>query len=46
MYILTKHYRYSLSDLETMLPWERDVFIEQLKADVEKEKTKNKTWKS
>jgi hypothetical protein len=29
-----------------MLPWERDVFIEQLKADVEKEKTKNKTWKS
>ena len=40
MYILTKHYRYSLSDLESMLPWERDVYIEQVRAEAEKERTK------
>jgi len=34
-----------MSDLENMLPWERDIYVEQLRADVEKEKTKNRTWK-
>jgi hypothetical protein len=38
MYILTKNYGYSLNDLEHMLPWERDLYVEQLRQDVEKEK--------
>jgi hypothetical protein len=38
MYILTKNYGYTLQDLESMLPWERDIYVEQLRVDVEKEK--------
>jgi hypothetical protein len=38
MYILTKNYGFSLSDLEGMLPWERDIYVEQLRVDIEKEK--------
>jgi hypothetical protein len=40
MYVLTKNYGYSLSDLENMLPWERDIYVEQLRVDIEKEKLK------
>ena len=38
-FALVQHHKYSLTELENMLPWERDVYIEQLRADVEKEKT-------
>lgn len=42
MYILTKNYGYTLRDLEDMLPWERDLYVEQLRIDIEKEKINNK----
>lgn len=42
MYILTKNHGYSLTELEQMIPWERDIYVEQLRADVEKEKLKRK----
>jgi len=40
MYIMTKNYGFNLTDLETMLPWERDIYVEQLRVDVEQEKSK------
>jgi len=43
MYILTKNYGYSLNDLENLLPWERDIYVEQLRLDIEKEKINNKS---
>jgi hypothetical protein len=42
MYILSKNYGYSLNDLESMIPWERDLYVEQLRIDIEKEKINNK----
>ena len=40
MYILTKNYGFNLHDLEGMLPWERDIYVEQLRVDVEQEKSR------
>jgi len=38
---MTKNYGFNLRDLEEMLPWERDIYVEQLRIDIEKEKIKN-----
>jgi len=33
-------YKYSLTDLETMIPWERDIYVELLREHVESENNK------
>jgi hypothetical protein len=38
---LMQHHKYSLSDLETMMPWERDIYVEQLRQYIETENLKN-----
>ena len=30
-------YKYSLSDLEQMIPWERDIYVELLREHIENE---------
>jgi hypothetical protein len=34
---MTRHYRYSLSELENMIPWEREVYVALLVQDIEEE---------
>jgi len=35
-----QHHKYSLSDLENMIPWERDVYLSLLKQYIEEENIK------
>jgi len=32
-----QHHKYSLSDLENMIPWERDVYVNLLMAHIQEE---------
>jgi hypothetical protein len=34
---MTRHYQYSLSELENMIPWEREVYVALLIQDIEEE---------
>jgi hypothetical protein len=37
-----QHHKYSLTELETMLPWERDIYITLLTQHIEEENAKIK----
>lgn len=41
-FAMMQHYNYNLSDLEGMMPWERQIYIELLKKFVEDENTRLK----
>tara|TARA_B100000287_G_scaffold17507_1_gene17592 strand:+ start:17855 stop:18040 length:186 start_codon:yes stop_codon:yes gene_type:complete len=36
-FALMQHHKYSLSDLEDMIPWERDVYVNLLLAHIREE---------
>ncbi len=36
-----QHHKYSLSDIENMIPWERDIYISLLEQYIEEENLKN-----
>ena len=36
-FAMMQHHKYSLSDLENMMPWERHVYVDLLKEHIEKE---------
>jgi len=36
-----QHHKYSLFDLENMMPWERDIYVEQLRQYIEEQNLKN-----
>jgi hypothetical protein len=38
---LIQHHKYSLTEIENMLPWEREVYIALLKQYIEEENLKN-----
>jgi hypothetical protein len=38
---LMQHHKYSLADIEGMMPWERDIYVEQLRQFIEEENLKN-----
>ena len=38
---LMQHHKYSLTELENMMPWERDIYVEQLRQYIEQENLKN-----
>ena len=38
---MMQHYHYSLSDLEGMMPWERQIYVELLMKHVEEENKRN-----
>jgi|TARA_B100000497_G_C7687199_1_gene416727 hypothetical protein len=37
-YQLIQNFKYSLHDIEYMIPWEREIYLSMLKDDIEKEK--------
>ena len=37
-----QHHNYSLTDLENMLPWEREIYVDMLISYIKKEKKKKK----
>ena len=37
-----QHHKYSLSDIEGMIPWERDIYIKLLMQYLEEEKERQK----
>jgi len=37
-----QHHNYSLSDLENMLPWEREIYVDMLVTYIKEENEKNK----
>ena len=37
-FALMQHHKYSLTELENMLPWEREIYIGLLKEFIKKEK--------
>ena len=39
---LMQHHKYSLSDIEGMIPWERDIYIKLLMQYLEEEKERQK----
>ena len=40
MFSLVQHHKYSISDIETILPYERDLYVEMLVEYVEEQNTK------
>ena len=40
-----QHHKYTLADLENMLPWEREVYVDMLIAYIKEENEKNKRAK-
>lgn len=41
-FALVQHHKYSLTELENMLPWEREVYLSFLQQFIEEENLKNK----
>jgi hypothetical protein len=37
---LMQYHKYSLTEIENMMPWERDVYVELLKQHIEEEELK------
>ena len=37
-FALMQYHKYSLTEIENMMPWERDVYVELLRAHLEEEK--------
>ena len=42
---LMQHHNYSLSDLEGMMPWEREIYVKLLSAFIEEQNEKMKKQK-
>jgi hypothetical protein len=42
---MIQHFKYSLNELDEMIPWEREVYITLLNAYLEEENQKNKKAK-
>jgi hypothetical protein len=37
-----QHHKYTLADLENMLPWEREIYVDMLVTYIKEENEKNK----
>jgi len=42
-FALIQYHKWSLTEIEAMMPWERDVYVELLKQHLEEEKLKQQT---
>ena len=40
-----QHHKYTLADLENMLPWEREIYVDMLISYIKEENEKNKRAK-
>ena len=45
-FVLLHHYKYSLTELDEMIPWEREVYIALIIDHLEKEKERQEAEKS
>jgi hypothetical protein len=41
-FAMMQYHKYSLTEIENMMPWERDIYVDMLKAHVEEEELKAK----
>ena len=41
-FALMQHHKYSLTEIENMIPWEKDVYVTLLEQYIEQENLKNK----
>ena len=41
-FALMQHHKYSLNELENMMPWERDVYVDMLITHMKEEKERKK----
>lgn len=41
-FALMQHHKYSLTELENMIPWEREIYVSLLQQFIEEENLKNK----
>lgn len=41
-FALIQHHKYSLTELENMIPWEREIYVTLLQQYIEEENLKNK----
>ena len=41
-FALTQYHKYSLTEIENLMPWERDVYVALLKQHLEEEELKRK----
>ena len=37
---LAQHHKWSVTEIEAMIPWERDIYVDMLKVHIEKENEK------
>ena len=44
-FALMQHHKYSLTELENMIPWEREIYVTLLQQYIEEEKSKSTTRK-
>lgn len=42
-FALVQHHKYSLTELESMIPWEREIYIGLLQQYIEEENLKNQS---
>jgi len=42
-FALIQHHKYSLTDLENMIPWEREIYVGLLQQYIEEENLKNQS---
>tara|TARA_B100001094_G_scaffold313144_1_gene350565 strand:- start:1670 stop:1855 length:186 start_codon:yes stop_codon:yes gene_type:complete len=42
-FALMQHHKYSLTELENMMPWERDVYVNLLLAHIQEEERRQKS---
>jgi|TARA_B100000427_G_scaffold3178_1_gene3109 hypothetical protein len=45
-FALMQHHKYSLTELENMIPWERDVYVNLLIAHIQEEERRQKADES
>jgi hypothetical protein len=42
---MLQHHKWSLTELEEMMPWEKEIYIQMLVEYIEEENTRNQTTK-
>ena len=45
-FALIQHHKYSLTEIENMMPWERDIYVGLLQAHLEEERLKENQQKA
>ena len=45
-FALIQYHKYSLTEIENLIPWERDIYVELLKQHLEEEREKQKANES